>query len=85
MVLGAVFLTETGIDVKYSIGTIELFKNELPLCNPHDLKDMGFKAIAKSIEIQQEVEFSIWIGMTQPVLQLKFLMQNMKRFKSKML
>jgi hypothetical protein len=57
VILGPGFLTETGIDVKYSIGTIEWFKTELPLCNLHDLKDKGFKAIAESIEIQQEVVF----------------------------
>jgi hypothetical protein len=51
------FLTKTGIDVKYSTGTIEWFKNELPLCDPHDLKDMDFKAMAEIIEIQQEVDF----------------------------
>jgi hypothetical protein len=50
-------LTETGIDVKYSIGTIEWFKNQLPLCNPHDLKDKNFKALAEIIEVQQEVDF----------------------------
>jgi hypothetical protein len=77
VILGPGFLTKTGIDVKYSTGTIEWFKNELPLCNPHDIKDKDFKATAEIIEI--------WIGMTQPVLQLKFLMQNMKRFKSKMM
>ncbi len=46
VILGAVFLTKTGIDVKYSSGTIEWFKNELPLSNPHDLKDNDFKAMA---------------------------------------
>jgi hypothetical protein len=50
----------------------------LPLCDPHDLKDRDFKAVAEIIEIQQEVDFLAWIGMTQTVLQLKFLMQNMK-------
>jgi hypothetical protein len=85
VILGADFLTETGIDVKYSIGTIELFKSEFPLCNPHDLKNKEFKTTAEIIENQHEVDFLVWIGMTQPVLQLKFLMQNMKRLKSKML
>ncbi len=33
--LGADFLTKTGIDVKYSTGTIQWFKNELPLSEPH--------------------------------------------------
>ncbi len=57
MILGAGYLTKTGIDIKYSTDTIEWFKNKLPLCNPHDLKDKGFKAIAEVIEIQQEVDF----------------------------
>jgi hypothetical protein len=29
----------------------------LPLYDPHDLKDRYFKAIAETIEIQQEVDF----------------------------
>jgi hypothetical protein len=57
VIIGVEFLAKTGIDVKYSIGTIEWFKNELSLCNPHDLKDKGFKAMAEIIEIQQEVDF----------------------------
>ena len=57
MILGADFLTKTGIDAKYSIGTIEWFKNELPLCKPHNLKDKDFKAMAEFIEIQQGVDF----------------------------
>jgi hypothetical protein len=73
------------IYVKYSTGTIEQFKNELPLCDPHDQKGRDFKAMSEIIEIQQEVDFLVWIGMTQPVLQLKFLMQNMKGVESKML
>ncbi len=31
VILGADFLTKTGIDVKYSIGAIQWFENELPL------------------------------------------------------
>jgi hypothetical protein len=50
-------LTEIEVDVKYSIGTIEWYKNELPLCIPHDLKNIDFKATAEIIEIQQEVDF----------------------------
>ncbi len=61
VILGADFLAETEIYVKYSIGTIQLFKNELPLCSPHDLKDKGFKAMAEIIEIQQVVFF--WYGL----------------------
>jgi hypothetical protein len=57
VILGADFLTKTGLDVKYSTGTIEWFKNEVPLCDPHDLQDRDFKAMSEIIEIQQEVEF----------------------------
>jgi hypothetical protein len=57
LILGADFLTKTGIDVKYSTGTIEWFENELPLCDPHVLKDRDYKAMAEIIEIQQEEDF----------------------------
>jgi hypothetical protein len=57
VILGPDFLTEAGIDVKYSIGTIEWFKNELPLCKPHDLNNKDFKAMTEIIGIQQEVYF----------------------------
>jgi hypothetical protein len=39
VILGADFLTKTGIVVKYSTGTMEWFNNELPLQNPHLLQD----------------------------------------------
>ncbi len=54
--LGADFLTKTGIDVKYSTGTIEWFDNELPVCNPHLLESKDFEAMAHIVEIQQEEE-----------------------------
>ena len=57
VILGADFLTKTGIDVKYSTNTIEWFENELPLRDPHLLKDKDFAYMATIIEIQQEVEF----------------------------
>jgi hypothetical protein len=57
VILGADFMTKTGIDVKHSAGTIEWFENELPLSDPHDKKDSDFKAMAEIIEIQQEVVF----------------------------
>jgi hypothetical protein len=47
------------MDVKYSTGTIEWSKNELPLHDPHDLKDRDFKAMAEIIEIQQEDLFGM--------------------------
>ncbi len=56
VILGADFLTKTGIDVKYSIGTMEWFDNELPLCNPHLLQNKEFEAMAEIIKIQQDEE-----------------------------
>jgi hypothetical protein len=35
VILGADFLTKTGIDVKYSTCTIQWYENELPLRDPH--------------------------------------------------
>jgi hypothetical protein len=35
VILVADFLTKSGIDVKYSTGTIQWFENELPLQDPH--------------------------------------------------
>ena len=57
VILGADFLAKTGIDVKYSTGTIEWFENELPLCDPHPLKDKDYVAMAEVIELEQEVDF----------------------------
>jgi hypothetical protein len=54
VILGADFLTKTGIDVKYNTGTMEWFDNELPLCNPHLLQDKDFEAMAEIVEVQQE-------------------------------
>ena len=56
VILGADFLTKTGIDVKYSTNTIEWFENEIPLRDPHHLKDEDYTSMANIIEIQQEVE-----------------------------
>jgi hypothetical protein len=39
VILGADFLTKTGIDVRYSTGTMQWFENELQLRDPRTLKD----------------------------------------------
>ncbi len=57
MILGADFLSKTGIDVKYSTGTIEWFDNELSLHGTRTLQSKDFSAMAEIIEIQQEHEF----------------------------
>jgi hypothetical protein len=56
VILSADFLTKTGIDVKYSTGTMEQFDNDLPTHNPHLLQNKEFEAMAEIIEIQQEEE-----------------------------
>ncbi len=51
---GADFLTKTGIDVRYSTGTMERFDNELQLRNSHLLETVDFQAMAEIIEVQME-------------------------------
>jgi hypothetical protein len=57
VILGADFLSKTGIDVKYSAGTIEWFNNELPLHDTRYLQSKDFLAMAETIEIQLEDVF----------------------------
>ncbi len=42
VILGADSFSKTGIDVKYSTGTIEWFDNELPLRDTRTLQSKGF-------------------------------------------
>jgi hypothetical protein len=72
VILGADFLSKTGIDVKYSTGTIERFDNESPLCDTHYLQSKDFLAMAETIEIQLDDDFSAWVGIIQPDMHLKF-------------
>jgi hypothetical protein len=55
VILGADFMTKTGINVKYSTGTMEWFNNELSLRNLHLLQDKDFEAMAGIVEVQQEL------------------------------
>jgi hypothetical protein len=57
VIRSADFLSKTGIDVKYSTGTIEWFGNELPLHDKRTLQNKDFSAMAEMIETQQEHEF----------------------------
>ncbi len=56
VILGADFLSKTGIDVKNSTGTIEWFDNELPLRDTRYLQSKDLLAIAETIYIQLENE-----------------------------
>jgi hypothetical protein len=57
VILGADFLSKTGVDVKYSTGTIEWFDNELPLRDTRYIQSKDFLAMAETIEIQLEDNF----------------------------
>jgi hypothetical protein len=56
VILGADFLSKTGIVVKCSTGTIEWFDIILPLRNTRYLQSKDFLAMTKTIEIQLEDE-----------------------------
>jgi hypothetical protein len=49
--LGADFLSKSGIDVKFSTGTIEWFGNELSLRDTCYLQSKDFLAMVETIEI----------------------------------
>jgi hypothetical protein len=57
VILGADFLSKTGIDVKFSTGTMEWFDNELPLRDTCYLQSKDFLAMAETIDIQFEDDF----------------------------
>jgi hypothetical protein len=56
VILGADFLSKTGVDIKYSLGIIEWFDNKLPMCNPHHLDDKEYQAMTEILEVQHEAE-----------------------------
>ena len=56
VILGADFLSKSGIDIRYSTGTIEWFDSKLPMHDPHQLSDKEYLAMADIIEVQREAE-----------------------------
>jgi hypothetical protein len=56
VILGADFLSKSGIDIKYSTGTIEWFDNELPMRDPRELDSKEYLAMADALEVQREAE-----------------------------
>jgi hypothetical protein len=52
IILGADFLSKSGIDIKYSTGIIEWFDNKLPICDPHQLDGNEYLAMADVLEVQ---------------------------------
>jgi hypothetical protein len=46
VIFGTDFLFKTGIDIKYSLGIIKWFNNELPIQDPRHLEDKEYLAMA---------------------------------------
>jgi hypothetical protein len=56
LILGADFLAKSGIDIKYSSGTIEWSNNELPMRDPTCLDNHEYIAMAEALEVHHEEE-----------------------------
>ena len=56
LILGADFLAKSGIDIKYSSGTVEWFDSELPMRDPTYLDDDEYIAMAEALEVHREEE-----------------------------
>jgi len=54
--LGADFLAKSGIDIKYSSGTIEWFDSELPMRDPSVLGNDEYLAMAEALKVHHEEE-----------------------------
>jgi hypothetical protein len=52
VIFGADFLSKTGIDIKYSSGSIEWFNNKLPMHDPRHLDDKEYLAMAEVLKVQ---------------------------------
>jgi hypothetical protein len=57
VILGADYLSKTGIDVKYNTGAIEWFDHKLPPRDTRYFQSKDFLAMAEIIEIQLEDDF----------------------------
>jgi hypothetical protein len=56
LIFGADFLPKTGINIKYRMGIIEWFGNELPMQDPHQLGNKEYLAMAEIAKVQCEAE-----------------------------
>ncbi len=54
LILGSDFLTKTGIDIRYSSGTIEWFSSELPMRDPKYLVSNDYLAMAEALEVHRK-------------------------------
>jgi hypothetical protein len=56
LILGANFLAKSGIDIKYSSGTVEWFDSELPMQDPKCLDNHEYLAMAEALKVHREEE-----------------------------
>ena len=56
VILGADFLTKSGIDIKYSTGTMHWFENVRPMKEPWSLTNKEYHAMACAYDIQTDDE-----------------------------
>jgi hypothetical protein len=56
LILGADFLAKSGIDIKYSSGTVEWFDSELPMRDPTCVDNHEYLAMAEALEVHREEE-----------------------------
>ena len=56
LILGADFLSKSGIDIKHSSGTVEWFDSELPMRDPSCLDNHEYLAMAEALEVHREEE-----------------------------
>ena len=79
IILGTNFLSETGIKLNYSEGTMEWFDCSIPLCPLGGLDLKEFDAMEDMFHIQVKDKLFGEIGSN--ALQSRFWMQKMKRQK----
>jgi hypothetical protein len=56
VIFGTDFLSKIGIDIKYSLGIIEWFNNELPMRDPRHIDDKEYLAMGEILEVHCEAE-----------------------------
>ena len=56
VILGADFLTKSGIDINYSTGTMHWFENVCPIREPWKLDNSEYNAMASAYDIQHDDE-----------------------------
>ncbi len=76
VILGADFLTKTGIDIQYSTGTMHWFENVRPMREPWKLTNKEYHAMACAFDIQNDDELfgEDWLDsyLTNTILDAKY-------------